>query len=144
MIIPYFEQAPSNWPPDCRGKWWCSNGKNDLQCRYMSPIGWRERAHWYETKEEAEADFNKFEKQNLAGLAASEEFAAIERRMKMVEKVMELSMENEKLRQADEPARLENIKLKSQVAALIAANREIFSENLLRICNLLFLFLPKI
>jgi len=116
MIIPYFEQAPSNWPPDCRGKWWCSNGKNDLQCRYMSPIGWRERAHWYETKEEAEADFNKFEKQNLAGLAASEEFAAIERRMKMVEKVMELSMEVDKLRAENEKLKIIREELAKEIS----------------------------
>ena len=81
----------------------------------MSPIGWKETAHWYNSKEEAEADFNKFERQDLAGLAATDEFAAIERRMKMVEKVMELSIEVNKLRAENEELKAEIVKWKDYV-----------------------------
>ena len=116
MITPYFEQATYHLSePDVFGKWFCTNGEWNLTCRYMSPIGWKETAHWYNSKEEAEADFNKFERQDLAGLAATDEFAAIERRMKMVEKVMELSIEVNKLRAENEELKAEIVKWKDYV-----------------------------
>ena len=65
MIIPSYSQSTSTvlFSEHLLGKWYCSYNEEvdgDVYPRYMNPEGWRLTAHWYETKEAAEKDFQKF------------------------------------------------------------------------------------
>ena len=127
MINPHFEQAPSHWPPDYRGKWWCSNGENNKKCRYMSPIGWKETAHWYKSKEEAEADFNKYEKEKRDKeiTQAREE---LEKAKQLFERITFLNNENSRMGDENTKLKLENIQLKMQIWGLYAENEKLKQE----------------
>ena len=105
MITPfYYHSKPSPlFPKETFGKWYCLTEEMSSNVRYMSPDGWKSTAHWYNTKEEAEDDFNKFES------------------VKKQTEVLKLFMDEARNIELE----LENIQLKAQIAALTAKNEKL-------------------
>lgn len=71
MIIPSFNQATSAaiYSADVLNKWYVSyfeEFRGMEFCRYLTPHGWKKTAHWFDSKEEAEKVFQKYNQSRLS------------------------------------------------------------------------------
>ena len=70
MIIPSFNQATSAaiYGADVLNKWYVSyfeEFRGMKFSRYLTPQGWKRTAHWFDSREEAETVFQKYNQSRL-------------------------------------------------------------------------------